>query len=162
MVTLNGTVLGTFQPTSRTLIFGQSGNDQFEVDAPLTVPVFVDATTGTNSLMVVGDGANDAFTVTSNSVTVASPLSGNTPVPIALENIQSVTIDGGTGDDVFTIAGTAPGTTTTVNTGTGARYGQRGGDRGPASINAGGGNDTINVSSSARPTRARSRASPRS
>ncbi len=149
VVTLNGTVLGTFQPTSRTLIFGQSGNDQFEVDAPLTVPVFVDATTGTNSLMVVGDGANDAFTVTSNSVTVASPLSGNTPLAIALENIESVTIDGGTGDDVFTVDGTAPDTTTTVNTGTGADTVNVQAIGAATSINAGGGNDTINVSSGA-------------
>ncbi len=149
VVTLNGTALGTFQPTSRTLIFGQSGNDQFEVDAPLTVPVFVDATAGTNSLTVVGDGANDTFMVTDNSVTVASPLSGNTPVAIALENIESVTIDGGIGNDVFTVAGTAPGTTTTVNTGTGADTVNVQAIAGPASINAGGGNDTINVSSNA-------------
>ncbi len=149
VVTVNGNVLGTFQPTSRIVIFGQSGNDQFEVDAPLTVPVFVDGTPGTNSLTVVGDGANDAFTVTGNSVTVASPLSGNTPVPITLENIQSVTIDGGSGDDVFTIAGTAHGTTTTVNTGTGADTVDVEAIGARASINAGGGNDTINVSSTA-------------
>jgi len=170
VVTLNGTVLGTFQPTSRTLIFGQAGNDQYEVDAPLSVPVFVYANgTGTNSLTVVGDGGDDGFTVSNGSITVASPLSGNTPVPIALENVQSVTINGGSGDDVFTIANTGIGTTTTVNSGTGSdtvdvtdTFGpltvntQTGTDTvnvqaigAAASINAGGDDDTINVSSNA-------------
>ena len=153
VVTLNGTALGTFHPTSRTLIFGQSGNDQFEVDAPLTVPVFVNATLGTNSLTVVGDGANDAFTVTSNLVTVASPLSGNTPVPIAPQNIHSVTINGGMGDDVFTIAGTALGTTTSVNTGTGADTVNVEATAGPTTVNLGGSNaSVVNVGSLAPAT----------
>ncbi|MGH7134982.1 MAG: hypothetical protein ACREHD_04535, partial [Pirellulales bacterium] len=128
-VTLNGVPLGTFAPTSRTLIFGQAGGDHFQVDAPLAAPVSIDANTGVNSLYVagaedptlapvyntidsgtnlltvVGDGANDSFTLANNAVTVASPLNGNQPVPITLTKVQATTIHGGAGDDSFTIAG---------------------------------------------------------
>ncbi len=170
MVTVDGSVLGPFSPTSRIEIFGQSGNDHYEVDAPLTVPVAIDAnTTGTNSLTVVGDGASDAFAISNETITVASSLAGNTPEPITFQNVQSLTIDGGSGTDLFTIAGTAPGASTTVNTGTGRDTAnitatsspltvnaQTGTDTinvqaigAPASINAGAGNDIINVSSTA-------------
>ena len=148
VATLNGTVLGTFQPTSRTVIFGQTGNDQYAVDAPLTVPVFINAGTGTNALTVVGDGTNDVFTVAPGSVTVTSPLSGNVPVSISLQNVQSLTIDGGSGNDSFTIANTASGTTTTINTGTGTDTVNVQATGGPTAVNTGGSNaNVINVGS---------------
>ncbi|MHB1559942.1 MAG: beta strand repeat-containing protein, partial [Isosphaeraceae bacterium] len=148
MVTVNGSVLGPFSPTTRTVIFGQGGNDHYEVDAPLSVPVFVNANnTGANSLTVVGDGATDAFTVSSNSITVASSLSSNAPQPITFQNVQSLTIDGGSGTDLVAIDDTAPSPSTTVNTGTGSDTVSIEATSSPLVVNAQMGTATINVQS---------------
>ncbi|MHB1559304.1 MAG: beta strand repeat-containing protein, partial [Isosphaeraceae bacterium] len=88
---------------------------------------------------------------------------------VAYTGLGALNIAMGSGGNVFTVAGTAPGTMTTVNSGTGSDTvnvtetsspltvnTQTGTDTvnvqsigAPASINAGGGNDVINVSSTA-------------
>jgi ELWxxDGT repeat protein len=54
---VNGSVLGTFQPTGRIIAFGQAGNDQIGVCSAITLPSELHGGAG-NDLLVGGGGDN--------------------------------------------------------------------------------------------------------
>ena len=57
VVTLNGDVLGTFQPTGRILIYAQAGDDEIQLAGGITLPTLIDAGEG-NDRIKGGNGPN--------------------------------------------------------------------------------------------------------
>jgi hypothetical protein len=128
----------------------------------------VNGGTGSTTVNVsdTGDSAVSTSTLSGTTLTSTAFAAGGS---LSYSSITTLNVSMGRGGNTFTVAGTVPGTTTTVNSGTGndtvnltgtssslTVNTQAGTDTvnvqsigAPASINAGGGNDAINVFSSA-------------
>ena len=122
--------------------------------------------TSTANLSDTGDSNSSTSTLSDTGLTSSAFGTGGS---LDYTNLGTLKVSLGSDGNTFTVASTAPGTATTVNSGTGSDTvnvtttsspltinTQTGTDTvnvqaigAPASINAGGGNDTINVSSNA-------------
>ncbi len=170
-------IQGTASGTGTTLNSG-TGNDTVNVtgtSGPLTVNtqtgtntvnVSSNAPTNTGTLSVIGgvltiNGATGSTTAnvsdTGDGTTSTSTLSGTgltstafgTGGSLSYAALAVLKVSMGSGGNTFTVASTASGTTTTLNSGTGSDIVNVTATSGPLTVNTQAGTDTVNVSSNA-------------
>ncbi len=90
-----------------------AGNDSITIAADLGVTVTIDASTGTDTVKIVGTSGDDAITV--NAATISA---GTTTIG-SLAGAEEIQIDSGDGSDVVTVTETPPTTTVSILAGAG-------------------------------------------
>ncbi len=143
------TILATTGPL---MVDGDAGSDDVQVgDAgsmqAVAGPVTVGSTSGTTALSL-----NDSSDTVGQTATItAGSVSGLAPATISFTGARlgSLSVNGGSGGNTFTVSGTPAGLTTTLHSGVGADQVNIQGTSGPLDLNGDAGGDTVNIGSTA-------------
>jgi hypothetical protein len=138
--------------TGSLAVDGDAGSDTVQVgDAgsmlAVAGPVTVGSTSGTTALSL-----NDSSDTVGQTATItAGSVSGLAPATISFTGARlgSLSVNGGSGGNTFTVAGTPAGVTTTLHSGVGADQVNIQGTSGPLVLNGDAGGDTVNIGSTA-------------
>jgi hypothetical protein len=121
-----------------------AGGNLAGIQAALTVTAG-----GTATKLYVDDTGNSSPAIGTLSASALTGLDMGTAGQIGYSGLKSLIVNLGNGGGAFTIAGTAAGTTTTLNAGSGSDTINVQAVGGPTAVNTGAGTDTVNVGSNA-------------